>query len=488
MTIRAFTAAAQKGRFGENDVKWFPTWLRRYAEFRKVGESSNLALTRESAVEFCVMLKGNQIPAWQRRQAVRALIAYRDLILRTADPDLSDMVVALNRLAEQEKQLGADGSPGLRDEAKLIGVIDPREAPILQQVRREIRVQVKALGTERVYMRWIARFLEYCGVDISPRDEYVALSTYMVNSKGKAKTEGNGQGMLDARSAELLKSRATAMVANLTEREMRTFLTTLAVEKDVAPNTQGQAKAALLFLFQDVLARELGFLDVVPADKAARLPVVLSRPEISRILPEFEGLRHLMFLVMYGAGLRHRECRRLRVKDVCFDEGHIVVRNGKGDKDRITVLPESCRELLKEQIQRVRRLHEKDLSDGYGRVYLPHALERKYVNENREFGWQWVFPARKMSKDPRSGDHRRHHVGEDYFGKPFKVAADRVGIVKNAVPHSLRHSFATHLLEAGADIRTVQELLGHKDVRTTMIYLHVMNRPGLAVKSPVDAM
>jgi integrase len=394
MTIRAFTAAAQKGRFGENDTKWFPAWLRRYAEFRKIGESLNLPLTRESAVEFCVMLKGNQIPAWQRRQAVRALIAYRDLILRTGDPDLSDMVIILNRLAEQEKQSGADGSPGLRDEAKLIGVIDPKEAPILQQVRREIRVQNKALGTERVYVRWIARFLKYCGVDISPRDEYVALSTYMTNSKSKGKTEGNTQGVLDPRSAELLKSRASAMVAKATESDMRTFLTTLAVEKDVAPNTQGQAKAALLFLFQDVLARELGFLDVVPADKAARLPVVLSRPEIARILPEFEGLRHLMFLVMYGAGLRHRECRRLRVKDVCFDEGHIVVRNGKGDKDRITVLPERCRELLKEQIQRVRRLHAKDLSDGFGRAYLRHALERKYVNENREGGGFSVFSFR----------------------------------------------------------------------------------------------
>lgn len=317
-----------------------------------------------------------------------------DLILRTGDPDLSDMVIILNRLAEQEKQSGADGSPGLRDEAKLIGVIDPKEAPILQQVRREIRVQNKALGTERVYVRWIARFLKYCGVDISPRDEYVALSTYMTNSKSKGKTEGNTQGVLDPRSAELLKSRASAMVAKATESDMRTFLTTLAVEKDVAPNTQGQAKAALLFLFQDVLARELGFLDVVPADKAARLPVVLSRPEIARILPEFEGLRHLMFLVMYGAGLRHRECRRLRVKDVCFDEGHIVVRNGKGDKDRITVLPERCRELLKEQIQRVRRLHAKDLSDGFGRAYLRHALERKYVNENREGGGFSVFSFR----------------------------------------------------------------------------------------------
>ena len=165
-----------------------------------------------------------------------------------------------------------------------------------------------------------------------------------------------------------------------------------------------------------------------------------------------------------------------------------MVRSGKGDKDRITVLPQRVREPLRARIEAVRRLHERDLDEGFGEVYLPHALERKYPNENREFGWQWVFPSRQLAKDPRSGKFRRHHVSRSFFAEFFKQAVDRVGIVKNAVPHSLRHSFATHLLEDGADIRTVQELLGHKDVRTTMIYLHVMNKPGLAVRSPVDAL
>jgi len=311
----------------------------------------------------------------------------------------------------------------------------------MQQMRKELRLRHKAMETEKAYVGWVGRFINHCGSDD-------------LNRFG--------------------------------EPQIKSFLTDLAVEGNVAVSTQDQAKSALLFLYQSVLGRELAFLDVTRANKPRRLPVVLSRGEIALLIPEFVGTRRLMFLVMYGAGLRHAECRRLRVKDVCFEEGHIVVRNGKGDKDRITVLPERSSEELRLQIERVRRQHLHDLDAGFGTVYLPHALHRKYPNENREFGWQWVFPSQQMSKDPRSGITRRHHISENFFADNFKAAIDRVGILKNAVPHSLRHSFATHLLEGGSDIRTVQELLGHKDVKTTMIYTHVMNRPGIAVKSPVD--
>jgi integrase len=201
----------------------------------------------------------------------------------------------------------------------------------------------------------------------------------------------------------------------------------------VTAGTQDQAKCSLLFLYQTVFARELAFIDVTKASKPERLPLVLSQREITELAPEFSGLRHLMFMTMYGAGLRHRECRRLRVKDVCFDDGHIVVRSAKGDKDRVTVLPDRFRDGLIEQIELVRRLHQRDLDDGFGKVYLPNALARKYKNEDREFGWQWVFPAGRLAKDPRTGELRRHHVSEDFFGRYFKAAIDRTSIVKNAV-------------------------------------------------------
>jgi integron integrase len=271
------------------------------------------------------------------------------------------------------------------------------------------------------------------------------------------------------------------------EKEISDFLSHLAVEKNVSASTQNQAFSALLFLYQQVLERKLEFIDNVQrVTRPAKLPVVLTPAEVRAVLTHLKSDYRLMAQLLYGSGLRLMECVRLRVKDIDFGYGHITVRDGKGLRDRVTVLPEQLRRPLQLHLELVQEIHHRDLANGNGRVYLPFALERKFRNANRSLAWQYVFPADKLSVDPRSGERRRHHVSENNLQKAVKTAVSRAGIRKAASCHTFRHSFATHLLENGQDIRTVQELLGHKDVSTTMIYTHVLNKPGLAVRSPLD--
>jgi integron integrase len=274
----------------------------------------------------------------------------------------------------------------------------------------------------------------------------------------------------------------------MAEPEVDAFLTHLAVDRNVSASTQNQALAALLFLYEHVLKQPLDRVEgVVRANRPKRLPVVLTRGEVRRVLDQLDGTYRLMGELMYGAGLRLLECLRLRVKDLDFERGEITVREGKGDKDRRTMLPAVVRARLMAHLERVAELHRKDLAAGYGRVHLPHALDRKLPEAAGEFRWQYVFPSAKLSVDPRSGVTRRHHAHEGSVSREITEAVRRSGITKRATSHSFRHSFATHLLEAGYDIRTVQELLGHEDVSTTMIYTHVLNKGGHAVKSPLDA-
>ncbi|MGA9351364.1 MAG: integron integrase [Anaerolineae bacterium] len=268
--------------------------------------------------------------------------------------------------------------------------------------------------------------------------------------------------------------------------EVEAFLTHLAVKENVAASTQNQALSALLFLYREVLKKDLGPIDALRAKKPKRLPTVLTREEVRRVLGHLSGTHQLMAKLLYGSGLRLMECVRLRVKDLDFAQRAIVIRDAKGDQDRVTMLPESLIAPLQEHLLRVKRLHEEDLAKGYGAVYLPYALERKYPSADREWTWQYVFPAQRLSVDPRSGVVRRHHVDESGLQKAVREAARLAGIPKPVSPHTFRHSFATHLLENGYDIRTVQKLLGHKDVKTTMIYTHVLQRGGLAVRSPLD--
>ncbi len=271
-------------------------------------------------------------------------------------------------------------------------------------------------------------------------------------------------------------------------REINEFITYLANQKTISASTQNQAISAILFLYRYVLSIQLEERALIPIrpTKPQHVPTVLSREEAKQVIAKMEGIYKVMAQIMYGSGLRLMEVLRLRVKDLDFANHQIVVRDGKGESDRITMFPEVLLEPLRLHLKQVKAQHELDLSRGYGTVYLPYALERKYPNANREFAWQYVFPAPILSIDPISGVKQRHHLNEANLQRAVKQAARLAKIDKPVTPHTFRHSFATHLLENGYDIRTVQELLGHKDVKTTMIYTHVLQRGGLAVKSPLD--
>ncbi len=280
--------------------------------------------------------------------------------------------------------------------------------------------------------------------------------------------------------------------------EIETFLTHLAVDLDVSASTQNQAFSALLLLYREVLRIDLPQgINAIRANRPKRLPVVLTHDEVLRLIAQLTGTQKLVAQLLYGSGLRLMESLRLRVKDIDFEKREIMVRDPKGFHDRVTMLPGPVVGPLQDHLRLVKRQHDEDLHNGYGAVQLPEALARKYPNANREWGWQYVFPANHLSRAPRAGPSpigqeppdnglRRHHIHESAVQKAIRIAAQRVGLTKPIGPHTFRHSFATHLLENGYDIRTVQELLGHKDVKTTMIYTHVLNRGGLAVRSPLD--
>ncbi len=269
--------------------------------------------------------------------------------------------------------------------------------------------------------------------------------------------------------------------------EIEAFLTHLAKDENVSSSTQNQALNALLFLYRNVLQLDLPVpLHALRAKRSEHLPTVLSKDEVARVLSGMQGLHQLMVKLLYGCGLRLMECFHLRVKDIDFEQSQIIVREGKGEKDRATMLPASLIQPLKNQITFVKNQHERDLAQGYGSVELPFALARKYPTADKEVGWQYLFPSERLSTDPRSGIVRRHHLDPSGLQRAVKAAAKLARIDKPVSPHTFRHCFATHLLEAGYDIRTVQELLGHKDVKTTMIYTHVLNRGPKAVRSPLD--
>ncbi|OGS49107.1 MAG: integrase, partial [Elusimicrobia bacterium RIFOXYB2_FULL_62_6] len=286
-----------------------------------------------------------------------------------------------------------------------------------------------------------------------------------------------------------LRRNADTPLEKLGEAEVSRFLSSLATESHVSASTQNQALNALIFFYKEVLGKEIGLLDgLVRAKMPVRLPVVLAKDEVAAILGCMSGTPQLMAMLLYGAGLRLMECCTLRVKDVDFAQNEILVRSGKGNKDRHTMLPLMAREPLQTHLKAVKLQHEEDLSRGLGRVAMPNNLDTKYPTAGKEWAWQWVFPATCHYEDTATGERRRHHLHETVLQKAFKEARLRSGVCKAAGCHTLRHSFATHLLEGGYDIRTIQELLGHSDVSTTMVYTHVLNKGGLGVKSPADSL
>jgi len=313
---------------------------------------------------------------------------------------------------------------------------------LLDQVREKLRRLNYAYSTEKAYTSWIKRYILFHDKR-HPRD--------------------------------------------MGEPEVEAYLTHLAVEREVAPSTQNQALAAIMFLYEKVLDKELEE-DILPqpAKRTRRVPIVLSKGEVRRVLSRLKGVDKVIVQLLYGAGLRISECLRLRIKDLDFERNEITVRMGKGLKDRVTMLPSTVQPALKRHLEKVKLVFQEDQEEGFGSVYIPRALAHKYPHASREWIWQYAFPASRRSQDPRSGVTRRHHIHPSSVRRAVRDAARKAGVEKHVTPHTFRHSFATHLLENGYDIRTVQELLGHSDVKTTMIYTHVLNKGGRGVTSPLD--
>jgi integron integrase len=320
-----------------------------------------------------------------------------------------------------------------------------QQKKILDELREVMRVRHYSIHTERSYSSWIKRFILF----------------HRFQSRSELLVDG--------------------------EKKIEAFLTHLALEKDVAPATQNLAMNALVFLYKQILKQKLSDnINAVRAARKRKTPVVLSREEVSGVINIMDGGPRLITKVLYGSGLRVIEAVRLRVKDIDFAYLQISVRSGKGAKDRVTTFPKTIESELNNHLRRVKAIHSQDLKEGRGEVYLPYALSRKYPKAATDWGWQYVFPARSLSTDPRSGKIRRHHVDPSAVNKAIKAAVKKIGLAKNVSAHTFRHSFATHLLQRGTDIRTIQELLGHNDVSTTMIYTHIIQQGGHGVKSPLD--
>ncbi len=441
-----FIDLARNASVPERALRWY---VRRVEQY--IDAHADLRLKQHGPVEVTGYLesigRSQSLESWQFRQLVHALqLLFTDLLRLdwAVGFDWPFWLEAAKELETDHPTIARHNQPISAPEDTGHGEISSiAVGDLAQALAAEIRRRNYSIRTEHAYVQWLQRFMHFHN-NRDPRE----------------------MGAI----------------------EVQAYLNYLALQRQVTPSTQSQALCALVFLYKQVLGNELGELSgLVPAKKPRRLPVVLTRDEVSRLLGALDSQRFgLMAGLLYGTGMRLMECARLRVLDVDFGYSQIIVRDGKGSKDRVVPLPRRYRAALQEQIDAVGALHRQDLELGYGEVFLPDALSRKYPNAPRELKWQYVFPSAKLSVDPRSKKTRRHHLHETALQRAIKNAASATDIRKRVTSHTLRHSFATHLLEAGYDIRTVQELLGHADVSTTMIYTHVLNRPGVSVTSPAD--
>lgn len=414
----------------EEKRKWLIFWAERFR--KSCGSKLPLEVDREDGIDFLKELAVRK--NWDDWRLRNVAIAVAAVLLATRDRDLGRWrEIGEWLVVKVRERRSPDWIPVIRE------VLDEE---LERMLINEIRLRHYSLRTEQAYLDWNRRFAGYVG---------------------------------------------TGDPASVFPERIKAYLEHLAVVAKVSASTQNQAFSALLFLYREVLKRDLGPLDdVARAKRKERIPEVLTRKEMAEVLVHLEMEWSSTGRLMYGAGLRLMECLRLRVKDLDFERKAVVVRNGKGGKDRLTVLPEILKESLQEQVAKVRAQYLEDMALGYGEVWVEESLLRKHPNLGKELSWRWIFPSAQFSVDPRSGKKMRHHLQPDGLQRAVKKAARRAGLLKRVSPHAFRHSFATHLLESGADIRTVQELLGHSDVSTTMVYTHVLNRPGIVVRSPLD--
>ncbi len=427
----------------ESEEHYSRLWFAALAKFHKVEKPASWNFDEKQVIAFLRSKLAQGTPTWKRLKIVEGLILYRDQVRKSSLPELEPIRAKLQRVVVEENlKLHQSDAPI----ENIVGKINPREPDVIQGLRRALRVQGKAYNTEKAYVQKVLAFMEDRGL------------------KTLADFEGVGGS------------------------DVESHLTDLAVDGDVAPSTQNQAFYALLFLFQHVLKRDFGSIDALRSTKEPRIPTVMSSAEVIRVFSCLTGIYGLIGQLLYGCGMRITECLRLRVKDIDFDRHLIEIHNSKGDKSRFVPLPVRLVEPLRRLIQSRRELHERDVANGEASVWLPHALDRKFPTAHREFKWQFLFASAKFSRDPKTDKRHRHHLHSDTFPFHLRRAVREAALNKYVTSHTFRHSFATHLLQNGTDIRTIQELLGHSDIATTMIYTHVLARPDIRIVSPLDSL